>query len=181
MGIVSLAAAVVLFAAFCHLRAQEEKRPSTATSLASAQVEPQTSELAVAGVPHRLLATYVNHGNLDGELQSGTVFLPLDSLTSIKCPNPTGCTLEVEQNVEVGGVTYADNGWVAFPLLDGGVPGASYIFSAGNTLTDGNNSVGTCDSTFSMTYGTHTVRTLVASTYGVRVYAYNINYRVYAP
>lgn len=180
LGVASLAAAVVLFAAYHHVRAQE-KRPNNLMSAAPANVEAQTSEAAVAGIPHSLLATYINSGNLDGESEAGTEFLALDSLTSIRCPNHAGCTLEVEENVELGGSTAAGNGFNIFPLIDGAPPGASYITSAGQTLPDGGLAVTTCVSTYSITYGTHTIQTSVVSTYGMNVGHYNNSYRVYAP
>ena len=177
-GIVSLAAAIVLFVAFHYMRAQGEKSPN----LSGLTPVPQ-SETADPKVAHdTLVATYITQG-YSGATNTGysplTLLTAVDCVTTIKCPWP-GCTLEVEASIQVGGVTYTSNEWGTLPQIDGAFapwPGPWL----GETLTDGGWSLATLNWSGPLTPGTHTVQSFAGSYYGMGIYSYHINYRVYVP
>jgi len=86
MGFVSLAAAVVLFAAFHHMRAQGERSPSAVNApQASSQSAPEF--VTKTSVARTLLATYINQ-RYAGVSEASYGNVAIDGLTTIKCPCP---------------------------------------------------------------------------------------------
>ena len=172
--------AVVLFGVRHHLRAQGEG-PKSIVAAAAPLAEDQTSLIATPGIRHTLVATYINQAPVGVfGTETGTVFQPVDNLTSIECPLATGCTLEVIQNMQVGGTDAVGNAWATI-LFVGGRIASQGSTSLGDTLPDGNYSSATYIQSVPLTHGTHTVRSLVVSAYGLKYGWYNFTYEVFAP
>jgi hypothetical protein len=178
IGIASLAAGVVLFAAFHYIRAQGSPKSGLTPPSAA-----QESDLSVpsVNVPHILVATYFTQAlnthvyeTWKGEESTGWA---VDKPTTIKCPWP-GCTLEIEQTAQVGDEDYTTNGWGLGVLIDG----TTWLYtSVGDVPSDGNFAVGTSDQSTPLTPGKHTVQSFIWSYDGLYLGAYHMNYRVYVP
>jgi hypothetical protein len=180
IGIVSLAAAVVLFATSQHMRAQGRWPSNGAPKASSASHTIDTSSKPVG---HTLLTTYFTQANYEitAPYEPGLAFdNALDSPTTIKCPFHEGCTLEIEQSVDAGGVTSSDNWWGPFVELDGAIIYA-YFVPVGETPTDESFVLVTSNQSTPLTCGKHTVQSFVYSFDGLYIWAYHINYRVYVP
>jgi hypothetical protein len=178
IGIVSLAAAVVLFAAFHHMRAQGERSPN-AVNGPQASSESTPEFVTKTSVAHTLLTTYITQNlGFPPTAETGGSYLAIDGLTTFKCPWP-GCTLEIEQSVEVGGVSYADNPWSLSVVVDGSVLG--YSPEIGLVPSDGSYVTGNVNQSAPLTPGKHTVQSLVLSNDGLNLGSSHINYRVYVP
>jgi hypothetical protein len=170
--------AAVLFGVYHQMRAQGEG-PKSIVAAAAPLAEDQTSLIATPGIRHTLLATYINQSPVGVfGTETGTVFQPVDNLTSIECPRPTGCTLEVIQNIQVGGSTDVGNSWATILYVDGSVVSQGST-SLGDTLPDGNYSSATYIQSVPITQGTHTVRSWVVSAYGLTYGWYNFTYEVF--
>ena len=176
IGFVSLAAAVVLFAAFHRMRAQGERSPNAVNApQASSQSTPEF--VTKTSVARTLLATYINQG-YSGTTEPSYEGVAIDGLTTIKCPWP-GCTLEIEQNVQIGNVNYADNTWYLYVDVDGSQFLAGEAI--GQTPLDSDYATGTLIQSGTLTPGTHTVQSFVLSVKGLYLSNYHIDYRVYRP
>ena len=178
IGIVSMAAAVVLFAAFHYMRAQGEG-PSSVVKAPHALSAPLTVGPPSKPVSHDLQTTYFTQGLCVDIPETAGEFVAVDNPTTFKCWFPKGCTLEIEQSMQVGGVTHVSNAWGPVVQLDGVY--LQYSPLVGETPTDGYYVLGTSNQSILVTRGTHTVQSFVSSWYGLHVYNYHINYRVYVP
>jgi hypothetical protein len=112
-----------------------------------------------------------------GTEETGGVNLPVDNLTTFKCLLP--CTLEIEQTVQVGAVSYAANWWAPVVNVDGSP--LAYSPFVGQVPTDDSYVLATVNQSISLKPGTHTVQSFVYSYYGLYLEDYHINYRVYTP
>ncbi len=173
IGIPSLAAAVVLFAAFHYIRAQGQMSPN-AVKAPKALVVPATTG---PNVPHVLLATYMNQVLNSGISESAGINQTVDGLVTFKCLLP--CTLEIEQSVQAGEVYYTGNYWYIGVFMDGSP--LPYGPFQGYLPSDGTWVVGNVNQSISLTPGTHTVQSFVVSYAGLIVEDYHMNYRVYTP
>lgn len=178
IGIVSLAAAVVLFAASQHIRAQGKWPSNEAPKASSASPTNDTSSKPVG---HTLLTTYFTQAYVFPHItyETGDEYLAVDDPTTIKCPFFRGCTLEIEQSVDVGGVTSSGNWWGPFVQVDGSY--TDYSPPVGETPTDGSYVLVTSNQSTPLTPGKHTVQSFVYSYFGLYICSYHINYRVYIP
>jgi len=180
IGALSLVVAVVLFGVYHQMRAQGEG-PKSIVAAATPLAEDQTSLTATPGIRHTLLATYINQAPVGVfGTETGTVFQPVDNLTSIQCPVPTACTLEVLQNMQVGGTVAVGNSWATILIVDGTIVSQGST-SLGDTLPDGDYSSATYIQSVPLTRGTHTVQSAVVSLYGLNYGWYNFTYEVFAP
>jgi hypothetical protein len=177
IAIVSLATAVVLFAPFRSIQAQGNKASNHAPAH-TAQPATQTSETITNATPHFLLATFLTQG-VPETAEGAEVFFTIDSPTTFYCPNRTGCTLVITQNVEVNGGDASGNLWAIGCNVDSVSVCDGYW--QGETLVDGNYSTGTELSTLSVTRGSHTVNSWVYSFDGLTLAYYNISYQLYIP
>jgi len=180
IGIVSLGAAVVLFAAFHYMRAQGKGTwPSHGALKASSASK--TNDLSSRPVYHNLLKTYFTQDYVFPYIkyETGDEDLALDDVTTFQCPSLVGCTLEIEVSVDVGDVDYADNWWGPFVQVDGAY--TDYSPPVGETPTDLSFVLVTSNQSTPVTFGKHRVQSFVYSYYGLYVCSYHINYRVYAP
>ena len=172
IGIVSLAAAVVLFAALPYMRAQG----------ASSSTSPKKPEVLAEfkgsdrSVPHLLVATYMTDAAPSSFTEESAGFFTIDDTVTFKCLLP--CTLEVDQTAQLGDVDYTSNEVAVGPILDGSYTGGPY---AGETATDNSSATFHYTESFPLTPGTHTVQAWGDSTYGVGLGFYHNNYRVYVP
>jgi hypothetical protein len=173
IGIPSLAAAVVLFAAFHYIRAQGEG-PGTVAKTPEALVTP-----AVIGLPavaHVLYWTYMTNATpLSGTSESAGLFA-IDSPLEFTCHLP--CTLEIEQSAQLGYVDYTSNEVDLGALLDGSL---TLFPIVGETATDYSYTSFNYTQSFSLKPGTHTVQSYGESSDGVYLGFYHMNYRVYVP
>jgi len=179
IGIVSLGAAVVLLAAFHYMRAQGEL-----SSNAVSAPQPHSAIFVTNGpsskpVSHDLQTTYFTQGLNVGIPETAYDSVAVDNPTTFKCCYPKGCTLEIEQSMQVGGVSYVSNLWAPIVKLDGGY--LAYSPWVGETPTDGFYVLATSNQSIQVTPGTHTVQSFVISIYGLNLYNFHINYRVYVP
>lgn len=174
IGMVFLGAAVLLFAASRIIRAQG-KWPGSSGPKAS--VAPQTT---TDPRPMILFSTYVTQAYyaFEGPYETGDETVPVDSPTTIKCPDPRGCTLEIEPSIDVGGVDSEGNWWGPFISVDGG-PFLPYAPPVGETPTDDSYILNTSKQSTTVTCGPHTVQTYVYSFYGLYIWSYYNTYRVY--
>jgi len=181
IGIASLAAAVVLFAAFHYIRAQGQGTWPSHEALKASSV-PKTNDLSSSKpVYHNLLKTFFTQDYVFPYIkyETGYEHLALDDVTTFQCPSLLGCTLEIEVSVDVGDVSHADNWWGPFVQVDGVYTG--YNPPVGETPTDESYVLVTSSQSTPVTFGKHTVQSFVFSYYGLYVCSYHINYRVYAP
>jgi hypothetical protein len=177
--IVSLVAAVVLFAAFHHMRAQGETSTSVFKS-AQAAVASKTDDHSSKPVSHTLLTTYFT------QLTTGTSTPitpasednPIDNPTTFKCPWP-GCTLEIEQSVQMCAGSASGNGWAPLAQVDGNW--LSYSPYVGEVPADGKCVLTTSNQTTAVTPGKHTVQSFVWADDAASLANWHINYRVYIP
>jgi hypothetical protein len=179
IGILSLAVAGVLFAAFHYTRAQGQNP----TSMPGAQANPASAkDPSGEAMPYNLIASYFNQVaalSLTGTATGGD-YTSVDNLTTIKCPNYKGCMLEAEQSVQLCLATANDNRWSLSLYVDG--TRESYNPYGGLVL----NSPVNCElansaQTASLKAGTHTVQTFVYVDDTTELWSYHIAYRVYAP
>jgi len=175
--ILSLVAAVVLFAAFHYMRAQGETS-NDMFSAPQASSTSKTDDSSSKPVPHTLLTTYFTQGDRGGAAETAYEALPVDNPTTFKCRWP-GCTLEIEQSMQVNGSS-ADNEWALLIYVDGS-PSFSYSPWVGEVPSDGSYVLATSNQSIPVTPGKHTVQSYVGSKYGLALWNYHINYRVYAP
>jgi hypothetical protein len=98
------------------------------------------------------------------------------SPTTIGCWVP--CTLEVELNGGVGGVSYTGNTWTLGISVDGGFPDGPFI---GTVPSDLSNVTGSVAWSFSLKPGTHTVQSYVWTEKGAYLQYFHGDYRVYFP
>ena len=179
IGIVSLSAAVVLFAAYHYLRAQGQATPP-------ATPHPLVDPISVSppAPPQVLKETIFSQGypQTSGAETGGTIYA-IDSPNTFRCWRP--CTLEVDQKVNEGNFgtpSATDNWlWLAF-VVDGPAPtvGTEAPFYAVDELpTDGSWVMGVLDTTVSLKPGTHTVQSFVYLNHDGTLWDYHINYRIY--
>jgi hypothetical protein len=177
VGILSLAAAIVLFAGYSRLRAEGGK---STTIHGGTSVHPSVkvnSDVVTLSTIHNLLGTVITQGNSGAVNPAGT-YTTIDSPVTVNCPYEGGCTLEVEQNVQVDS-TENENLYGTIFTVDGYYNGdAPYL---GETNIDGALVTGTSVGSVALTHGTHTLQSSVLSYYGLTVDVYHISYRVYAP
>lgn len=180
IGSMVFAAAVVLCAAFQVVRAQgkwpgnEALKPLAASTPNYAPAKP---------VPHTLLSTfftqkYYGWQIADLPFETADENAALDEPLNITCPLPQGCTLEIEQSVDVGGVKSAENWWGPFVQVDGNY--TSYGPPVGETPKDESFTLTTSNQSTPLAPGTHAVQSSVYSYYGLYISSYHITYRVYA-
>ena len=171
IGIVSLAAAVMLPAAFHFMRAQGEVPSDSEAN--HALVDPSGTFVA-----HTLLGTYFTQGCPEtiypGPAHNWHGF---DNPTTFRCWRP--CTLEVEETVNVGNMTVASNYWALGGRVDGsGLPNWSWT---GTVPSDESWVQGAFNQSIPLTPGSHTVQSFIMSTDGVQLGVYHVNYRIYEP
>jgi len=170
IGIVSLAAAMVLFVAFHHTRAQGESSAAWGPTHLSAT---QKSDPLPKNLNHELFRTYFVHVPGTTEPAGPSA---LDSGTTFKCWLP--CTLEVEQNVQVGNNTKTGNTWGLGVMLDGSLVATPFV---GEAPTDTSYVIGTYVYTTSLDPGTHTVQSWIDTDDGLVLGFNNLTYRIYVP
>lgn len=177
IGIVSLAAAGVLFAAFHFTRAQGQASWHAKNFSPAPKVS--QSDQSSKPVRHDLLKTFFTQGYYDG----GGPSLPAHTDTALDSPNTfycwLPCTLEVDAKVEVWNGKAAYNWLWLDVIVDGedlgkGVPVAE-------APEDGGVVVGPFDWTVSLKPGTHTVQSFVGPDAEVSLVGWHNNYRIYAP
>jgi hypothetical protein len=179
IGIVTLAAAVVLFAAFHFVRAQGEGQGSRSRKPTPQFVEPLTYVTGSPGVPHFLTANYFSQG-FPETWESAGVPHPVDSLTTFKCPLP--CTLEIDQKVNVGWNDGEPADWIWLgAVVDGSLTTAPYYTAVDELPEDESWVMGVMDQTVCLKAGTHTVQSWLEADQGAELWDYHINYRVYVP
>ena len=169
IGIVTLAAAVVLFAAFHFVRAQGKGSQPL--------VVPSTTRSDPA-VPHVLFWTYLTGAYSSyTELSPAETWIPIDSQTKFTCLLP--CTLEVEQTDYVGDNYTPGNWWGLGFSVDSGSP---YWLQEPDLPTDGAYWEAIWVWSLSLGAGSHTVQSFAESYKGAGYsLAYHMTYRVYAP
>jgi hypothetical protein len=168
IGIASLAAAVVLFAASHYVRAQ-----GTWPSNGASQTNDPSRHYTT------LLKTYSTQAYVYPYIkyETGGEHLALDGVTTFECPVLDGCTLEIEVSVDVGDVDSPDNWWGPFVQVDGSW--LSYSPPVGETPTDKSYVLVTSNLSTPVTFGKHKVQSFVYSYDGLYVCSYHINYRVF--
>ncbi|HEY6290932.1 MAG TPA: hypothetical protein VI455_05125 [Terriglobia bacterium] len=173
--VLCLAASIAPFAAYHSGRAQSQEAVKAAPQPTTEAVTPA----AVTGGAHALSATYFSWGNIQREVSSG--YQALDAPTKVSCQFASGCTIGVEQQVQVGLVKTSNNGWAICTQVDGNyidTPGCAW---QGYIPPDGFYIVGSFSQQTSVAFGNHTVQTFIYTTYGAQEDTYNIIYRVYQP
>ncbi|MGO8733099.1 MAG: hypothetical protein ACLQVM_09925 [Terriglobia bacterium] len=183
IGIVSLGAAVVLFAAFHYMRAQGETSSSVVEAPEALSAD-KRADSPTQAVPHTLLTTYFTQaGTMTTPLtmaEGAEDYLAVDNPTTFKCQFPKGCTLEIEQSMQVGeGPNVNANYWAPLVYVDGTM--LSYTPWVGEVPPLTNYVLATSNQSTAVTPGKHTVQSYVWSDSGLTVRFYHITYRVYVP
>jgi hypothetical protein len=177
IGIVSLAAGVVLFAAFHYIRAQG--KGYSGLTPPPAPVLPKVLPPDPRRALHVLLASYITQDYPWIELDAGDYYWSfLESApTFFTCLTP--CTLEINQNVSVlGGSASSNELWFAY-ILDGNF---SWWWPVTPVPSDGSAVEGTVGLNVSLTPGKHCIWSLVSTWPNNSWVAYYHNdYRVYVP
>ena len=169
-------AAIAPFAAYHRGRAQAQE------SAKAGSLQPTTEAVtpaAVTGGAHALSATYFSWGNIQREVGAG--YQAIDAPTKVSCQSASGCTIGVEQQVQVGLVKTSNNGWAICTQVDGNyidTPGCAW---QGYIPPNGFYIVGSFAQQTSVAFGSHTVQTFIYTTYGAQEDTFNIIYRVYQP
>jgi hypothetical protein len=134
-----------------------------------------------------LVATHFNWSNGQAVVDSG--YQPIDLPTKINCSPifwpyfPSGCTISVEDDVQLEGNGTAENSWAICTKVDGkfidtpGCPSQGYLPTSANASVVGHWSQQKMLSSSSA----HTVQTFVFTAHGGSIGTYNITYRVYQP
>lgn len=138
-----------------------------------------SSPAALTSGVHSLAATYLSTSIFNREV--GPSYQPLDQAITIVCGNPAGCTIGVEQHVQVGLSTKPNNGWAICTQVDGNyieTPGCAW---QGYLLDNSFYVVGSWAQQTSVAVGKHTVQTFIYTDDGVQEDDYSIVYRVYNP
>jgi hypothetical protein len=138
-----------------------------------------SSPAALTSGVHSLAATYLSTSIFNREV--GPSYQPLDQAITIVCGNPAGCTIGVEQHVQVGLSTKPNNGWAICTQVDGNyieTPGCAW---QGYLPDDSFYVVGSWAQQTSVAVGKHTVQTYIYTDDGVQEDDYSIVYRVYNP
>ncbi len=184
IGIATLAAAVVLFAALRYVRAQGGASKHGTTNVPA--VLPATIPSAVPGLPHILVASYMTQGLLATPMSmTGGDWYPEESNPlSFKCTIP--CTLEIQNSVNLGNSPDYTGAyeWYVETFVDGNpapianLPNGTDIATVG---PDGAAVQGTLDQFVCLPKGTHTVYTEVKSDQDAYLYWWENNYRVHVP
>jgi len=171
IAIVSLAAVMVLFAAFHFMRAQGN--PSGSVTLD----KPLMAESSVTSDPvgHYLERTYMVQGVPETTEAAGALWID-PSATSFRCWRP--CTLEASITAGLGNVDYASNTFDYGYSVDGGLVLARPI---GTVPSDYSPVMGTWSESFSLSPGAHTVQSRGFTIYGAELYDYHIDYKIYEP
>lgn len=177
--IVSLVAAVVLFAAFHYMRAQGGSSTSVLKG-AQAAVASKTDDHSSRPVSHSLLATYFTQLSTSSStpITAGSENNPIDDVTTFKCPW-RGCTLEIEQSVQMCNGSVSSNRWATLVQVDG--TWAGYSPYVGEVPADGDCVLATTNQTTPVTPGKHTVQSFVYADDAAELANWHINYRVYIP
>jgi hypothetical protein len=178
-GIVSLAAAIVIFAAFHYMRAQGESSTSVFKA-AQAAVASITNDLSSRPVSHTLLTTYFNQLSTSSAtpITAASFDNPIDNPTTFRCPWP-GCTLEIEQSVQMCYGSDTGNRWALLAKMDG--IWLDYSPYVGEVPSDTDCVLATSNQTTAVTPGRHTVQSFVYADDAADLGSWHINYRVYVP
>ncbi|HEV3279258.1 MAG TPA: hypothetical protein VG860_20880 [Terriglobia bacterium] len=126
-----------------------------------------------------LVATYLSASINNREV--GPSYQPLDRPIIIACDNPRGCTIGVEQHVQVGLSTKSNNGWAICTQVDGKyieLPGCAW---QGYLTDDAFYVVGSWAQQTNVSFGKHKVQTYIYSDNGIQEDDYSIIYRLYSP
>jgi hypothetical protein len=179
LGLVAMLVALIGVGRYAS--AQEDapgKAPSARTVSASAAPDAPP----VAAVIHSVKGVYLSSGTDSGAFfPGGYVFTAVDNPQSVFCPGTSGtCTIQADHWVEVQGSTTSNEAEVCLAvdgvfdnncgfLEDKIPPDLSWLQVTSSHAMSG------------VHLGTHTVQTFAASTFGMNVAYFNINYRVYKP
>jgi hypothetical protein len=180
IGIVSLAAVVVLFTAFHFIRAQGKAPAFQAGSKtlppAPKFVMPLTAPKDPVG--HFLISNIFTQDFPEVEIYGGEAgYVQLEPQpVYFRCTLP--CTLEINQNVNVGLGEDPDNWLYLSYVLDDQWSGWTAVDSV---LEDGAWVEGTWDQTVSLRPGRHWIVSFVDTDDPAGLYYYHNNYRIYYP
>ena len=134
----------------------------------------QEAEQMIALAPHALLNTYFRHSN--SLVYAGAGFATIDPPATVICPST--CTIGVEQNVQLIGVTQ-NNRWAVCTAVDGnfiGTPACPFL----GIVPIGTYGTGSfAQQAAGIPAGTHTVQTYLYSDFGAQRSIYNLIYRIY--
>jgi hypothetical protein len=108
-------------------------------------------------------------------------FTALGSQPTMTCTNVDGCTIELDATVTIRQTSEGQNAWALLGIVDNAyMTGPSE--TAGDTLTDGNDSTVSQKQYLAVAAGTHTVKTYAISLHSSAVVDYyGLAYRVYSP
>lgn len=173
-----IALAVGLFGTYRFVLAQETRSgPTTANMPNSLPVSAEAPN--VVATNHALVKTYANSFRpfFFTTLAPGTV--AIDPLTTITCPGISGsCTIEFDQGIQLTGGTSGDS-FTFCIQLDGSIvsPGCPFSgpFPLGATVVSFSQEVS------GVSLGTHTVQSLIGSSFGGSYGFYTMTYHVYKP
>jgi hypothetical protein len=165
----TVAIAIALFGASHHVRAQGNQRPYGPPG---ANLPASTPAVLTA---HTLITSYSDYGD-DGT--SGNGYQPVDGPFNTNCTSGTGCTIELESWVDVGGNT--SGALVGICLFVDGVqaPDCPYI---GALPSSGSYITTSSSQTVAVGPGTHVLQTLVYTTGTAGIAFYHNNYHLYRP
>ena len=166
-----LAGVLAFSAAYHRVRAQNQQ-PTSPLNLTHETGAP-------ANGSHALGATYFSWAN--SQIMVGTGYQPVDPPLTAPCAASGGCTIGIEQHVQVGLNYTANNRWAMCTQVDGNfihTPGCPF---QGLMPTDGFYVVGAFAQQAHVTQGNHVLQTFVYTDFGVQVETYSVIYRVYNP
>src|SRR5580658_6816790 len=110
---VIVAAAMGLFAAHHSVKAQAQTQSAQLPTMREGTALP-----APSGNAHFLDSTLFHWGN-DNSVAVGSGYQPIDDSITINCLAPNGCTIGIEQHVQMGGNGTANNSWGICTFVDG--------------------------------------------------------------
>jgi len=172
---VLVAAVVVTFGAYRHVRAQEAAKP-TMMNITGKRRAP----VGLSG-KHVLIESAFSQG-LSGVALTGGTYTELDKEIKFNCKNKAGCTLAAEMNAEVGANFSALNKWAVCLQVDDKNLDTPLCPYQNYMQTDGSYTSGSFVQQASVAPGTHRVQTyLWADTTGAKAGIYDIVYRLYTP
>jgi hypothetical protein len=129
-----------------------------------------------AGTIYRLKYSYLTSG---GSLSvAASSYVPVDAITSVKCPGAGTCTLVANTSTQVHGGGSAGR-WAICTYVDGVLMSNSCLWqdSVGvNSLQMGSNRA-----TYSVTAGRHHIQSFVYMEGGGQISSYSYQYEVWAP
>jgi hypothetical protein len=125
--------------------------------------------------------TYINQDDTGTPLQAN-VITPEDPVTNIFCPAQGGCTLQITESATLNAQGYGSGNGISLNVYLDGTTVAPIVFN--ETLNDacgGNGCTASGQFSLPITYGPHSVYTLIDAQLGAYLELYENIYQVYAP